>query len=461
MATSATITYPNAFGMTCYGNYVGHDVSGDSYVNIEDLLNVNFWHNKTYSYGYVSVPMRATCNGKVCDFSASLYGNVLGYLAYWPPQTYLGLSRYGYFSLSDLFTAENKTTRSLAVTFSVTSQGTGTCSTANGSSSEGFPVTAGNIGTLSSIILNAPPRLSCSVTSSGRYYARVTKYKVRVSTLAAQFGGDITKCVLTVGNQTDSRTTTGTLEVTVPATPDTYTPTVVATDSRGQTTTKTLSAITVESYACSISSPSAERILNYAPHAIDDEGTNVLIRATFDFTEYTGSNLKAPTVIIDENTSATVTWYTNYSESSGFSGQVTNWNNIASGTTLYGHCTNSFLLTTSYRIDITPKTNVTDSYSLSVSTVRINIAQAFYLLAGRPGGHGLGIGKKPNDDDFEVGIDAVFEQDIFIHLDTTAASGTDHDIITEINSRSWSSLISDEKLDVKGLLLNILQSLPQ
>lgn len=460
MATSATIAYPNAFGMTCYGNYVGHDISSDSYVNIEDLLSVSFRHNKTYNYGYISIPMRATCNGITYDFSASLYGNVQGYLAYWPPQVYYSLSRYGYFSLSDLFTAANKTTRTLPVSFSITSQGTGVCSTSSGNS-EGFPVTAGNIGALCSITLNAPPQLYCSVSSSGRYYASVTKYKVNVTTLRAQFGGDITNCVLTVGNQTASRTTTGTLEVTVPSTPDTYTPTVVATDSRGQTTTKTLASITVESYACSISNPSAERILNYAPYTIDDEGTNVLIRATFNFSQYTGSNLKAPTVIIDENTSATVTWYTSYSESSGFSGQVTNWNNIASGTTLYGRCTNAFAITTSYRLDITPKTNITDTYSLSVSTVRINIAQAFYLLAGRPGGHGLGIGKKPNADDFEIGIDAVFEEDIFIHLDTTAASGTDHDIIAEINSRSWSSLISDEKLDIRGLLLNILQSLPQ
>lgn len=97
------------------------------------------------------------------------------------------------------------------------------------------------------VTLNAPPTFTATASSSAPYYANVSTYRVNLTNLSAKYGGTISSAVLTVGNQTASRTTNGELAVALNNT-GTFTPTVKVTDSRGQATTVNLSAITVASH---------------------------------------------------------------------------------------------------------------------------------------------------------------------------------------------------------------------
>lgn len=97
------------------------------------------------------------------------------------------------------------------------------------------------------VTLNAPPTFTAAASSSAPYYANVSTYRVNLTNLSAKYGGTISSAVLTVGNQTVSRTTNGELAVALNNT-GTFTPTVKVTDSRGQATTVNLSAITVASH---------------------------------------------------------------------------------------------------------------------------------------------------------------------------------------------------------------------
>ena len=71
--------------------------------------------------------------------------------------------------------------------------------------------------------------------------------KVTLSQSWIQYGGTISSATLTIGEQTVTGST-GTLSI-IPNTAGTFTPTLVVTDSRGQTTTKTFDPIVVQEYS--------------------------------------------------------------------------------------------------------------------------------------------------------------------------------------------------------------------
>ena len=104
------------------------------------------------------------------------------------------------------------------------------------------------IGTLATITLNAPPTIDTNATavSGGTYDG---KYIVGHSTVsftgsrAAQYGGTISKTKLTIGSQSNE-VTSGNPSIAL-NTVGTFTPQVLVTDSRGQTTSKNLTAITI------------------------------------------------------------------------------------------------------------------------------------------------------------------------------------------------------------------------
>ena len=99
------------------------------------------------------------------------------------------------------------------------------------------------------ITLNAPPTFTSTNVSFNESYhvAGHTTASVTISGLSAKYGGTISSVVLKIGNQTASRTTNGTLSIAC-NTAGTFTPTVTVTDSRGQVTTKSLSAITINTH---------------------------------------------------------------------------------------------------------------------------------------------------------------------------------------------------------------------
>ena len=96
------------------------------------------------------------------------------------------------------------------------------------------------------LTLNAPPVISATrvygATSAGLFIKGITSAQFNDG--VAQYGGTITSRKLTIGEQTAE--STGNYSVKIPLdTVGTFTPSVEVTDSRGQTTTKTLSDITV------------------------------------------------------------------------------------------------------------------------------------------------------------------------------------------------------------------------
>lgn len=168
-----------------------------------------------------------------------------------PFDTDVGTATPATFNTSSLFTSSNKTTRTVNVSL-INAPGNSSVyfsgSSWKGSSywNEFEQDVSPPLGTIATITLNAPPTYTATTTSSGAYYADMSTYSVNISSLSAKYGGTISSAVLNVGGVTATRTTNGALSVTVPSASGTYTPTVTVTDSRGQVTTKSMTAITVE-----------------------------------------------------------------------------------------------------------------------------------------------------------------------------------------------------------------------
>lgn len=96
------------------------------------------------------------------------------------------------------------------------------------------------------VTLNAPPTFNASQVYADTGLTIGTVAKVDVSSLSAKYGGTISEVLLTIGEQTATTTTAGTMSITLD-TVGVFTPTVKVTDSRGQETTKTLNTIIVRS----------------------------------------------------------------------------------------------------------------------------------------------------------------------------------------------------------------------
>lgn len=252
---------------------------------------------------------------------------------------------------------------------------------------------------------NTAPTCTCTVSSSAPYYAGAptsgatsTPYTVTISNLAVTSPktlSSVSSIKLTVGRDTASRTDNGTLTV-YPSTAGSFTPTVVLTDNFGATRTYTLASMTVNALVITVSDVTAQRIIAASGTAgeLDDEGTYAVIKVKFTYSKYTNNYLLKPVILINGTQTNSDTWYTGWTSAGGFTGAV-NWTNYQpnSGTVLYTKIATTFDINTSYLLSITPKTTAKIG-----TTITVNLAQAFYLIAGKAGGKALGIGKKPKDD---------------------------------------------------------------
>lgn len=300
-------------------------------------------------------------------------------------------------NLSTFFTSSNPTVKTLDVYFcsryvqaeSLKSDGT----LANHYADDTSTVW-GKIGTLT---LNAPPTFTASATTSAPYYQYGTPYTVNVSNLSAKYGGSISEVKLTIGSQSATRSGNGTITIT-PNKAGTFTPQVKVTDSRGQVTTKSLSSITVIGTSVGITSFNVDRI-NSTTFLLDDEGTNALVTAVINYTEFAGNDLTQPTLKKNGTETNNVTWYTSWDNVNGFSSPV-NWTNYAptSPITLYAKVTDTFAQNNSYTLSI-----IGESTYATSGTYTATLSQAFFLLVGRAGGKGLGIGRKPYSDNLCIG----------------------------------------------------------
>lgn len=267
------------------------------------------------------------------------------------------------------------------------------------------PVTVANV----NVTLDAPPTFTASNVSfdTSYVYTGLTTASVDVSALSAKYGGSITEVKLTIGNQSVTRTDNGTLSILLES-EGTFTPTVTVTDSRGQVTTKTLEAITVNGYTAPSAVFTAERTTSTGVD--DDEGEYAVLDTNIAFTDVV-ADLTAPTVTID-GTPATVTWYSSRATDGTLSGTV-NWSSLTSPATVYG-LIDVPNIQTSYSVILTP--NDTEGSGLPITQT---IASAFYTIDFLAGGHGIAFGQPSSRDGFECNMPTTFHQDLVAQDMTT------------------------------------------
>lgn len=313
---------------------------------------------------------------------------------------------------SAFFSSSNPTTKTVTLTWTATALDMKSFVPAGGLGKTYGEYTGTNksIGSLCKVTLNAPPTATVTGALTGQPYADACTYTATISSLSAKYGGTISSVKLAIGSQTATRTTNGTLVIN-PNTAGTFTPTVTITDSRGQKTTKTLSKITIQSNTVAISSLSAGR--TDANGIADDENVYARLTLKTTYTPFTGNYLQEPSVTIGGNYES-VTWYHNWSSSTGFSNPV-DWTNYApaSPVTIYGQVSGTYADTQSYPVSVTVST------TYKSATKSITLAQSFYLLSGMPGGKGLGIGMKPTGNNLYIGMDTISKGTLTIENHST------------------------------------------
>ena len=440
----ATITYYLGNGFIVCQNSTaqgavtttGGNISGTSLVssvsgywawNSPGTVSTNTWASQVITFAYGNYRMTYA-------LPTSGYGQ-------WQAGSILPLSCTQDMSISasNLFSSSNPTVRTVTIT--------GTYSISAGVQDRGYSTswyggTSGNI-TLGTVTLNAPPTFK--VTNSGGtettqvyfdtnyVYAGLTTASIKVANLSAKYGGNISSATLKIGNQTATRSTNGELSILLD-TGGTFTPTVTVKDSRGQTTTKTLDAITVNVYDKPSVTFDTERTTSTGTP--DDEGTYAVINPTFTFTDVIAT-LTEPTVTVTDNdgitTTVTPTWYSSRASDGTLSGSVT-WANLSSGDTVYG-LISGFSTQYSYQISITPE----DSEDTGTTQTQ-TLGGAFYTVDFLAGGHGIAFGKPATDTGFECAMDATFDEDVFISLPEYTTSGSvDKTIYDNIVALGWDS----------------------
>lgn len=264
------------------------------------------------------------------------------------------------------------------------------------------------------LVLDAPPTFK--VTDSGGtettqlyfdkayIYAGLTTASIKVANLYAKYGGTIVSATLTIGDQTVSRSDNGELSILL-NTGGTFIPTVTVTDSRGQTTTKTLDPITVNVYTTPTVNFEAQRTLSTG--VPDDEGTYAVINPKFTFIDVV-AELEAPTITATDDGSITytptVTWYSSRASDGTLSGSVT-WSSLSSGDTVYGLLSlqSGFDVLQSYQISVTP----IDSEGTGTAKTQM-LAPAFFTIDVLAGGHGIAFGQPSSQTGFYCNMSANF-----------------------------------------------------
>ena len=338
------------------------------------------------------------------------------------------LTTYSYFSSS------NPTTRVVPISIrhedgAIVSGGAEYIWNSANSSSSGAVV-----GTIN-LTLNAPPTFTVSSLSidTAYIYTGLTTASVSVSSLSAKYGGSISEVKFTIGSQSVTRTDAGTLSILLENV-GTFTPTVTVTDSRGQTTTKSLDAITVNGYVAPSVSFTGDRTLSTG--VPDDEGAYITVDATFLYTDVVATLVEPSVTMTDSNGTATtpvVTWYSTRASDGTLSGSVT-WSSVARGQTVYGLIPNANTQY-SYQVSIRPRDSEGTGTAISQT-----IASAFYTVDFLAGGHGIAFGKPASETGFECAMPATFEDEVYIDISDYATSGTtDKAIYDAIVSLGWDS----------------------
>lgn len=269
-------------------------------------------------------------------------------------------------------------------------------------------------GVVATITLDAPPTYTLSALSkdTSDYYANLTTVSVTISSATAQYGGDISISSLTIGSQTVTGSGNGTLSMRL-NNAGTFTPTVIVTDSRGQSTTKTLETITVQPYL--VPSVTFDVYRTNDTGIKNDEGHYALIQSTISYTDAIATLIE-PSIQIDgvdlsSLTDASVTWYTTWSNTSGVSNVISDWTTLVPQNhmvTIYGlidwdyDTTGNFAEDTSYQITLVAN----DSVNGHSTPITQTMSTAFYTIDFQAGGKEIAFGAPANDDitNYEEGL---------------------------------------------------------
>lgn len=273
------------------------------------------------------------------------------------------------------------------------------------------------------VSVNNPPSCQYTINTEGPYYQGVSSYTITISEATALAGKTIPTngITLTVGSQSVQRSDDGALTISPLNTQGTFIPELKIKDSLGIETTYSLPQISVTSYV-RCTNVDLYRILASTGEAAES-GTQLCIVATIDYLKVSGNRLLQPIVKMTTTNTvvSNINWYTNWDKTTGsFTGTV-NWSGYTpdSPITLYGRVTTTFDQNTSYAMSITPATTHLPNGGV---TSNFRVAQAFFLLVGKAGGHALGIGMKPTaDDTLDVNLSANFYDDVVALNDITAS----------------------------------------
>ena len=278
-------------------------------------------------------------------------------------------------------------------------------------------------------------------------YANLTTANITLSSLSAKCGGDFTgvgSAEFTIGSQTVTKANPVNGDVlSIPLNVvGTFTPTVKVTDSRGQVTTHTLNAITVQGYVAPSVAFSVERTTSTG--VPNDEGVYAVVRPTFTFTDAI-AELQAPAVVVVDDSGyqqqVSTTWYSSRSSDGTLSGSV-DWSSLSSGDTVYGlvSITGDFNTQKSYQIAITPQ----DSEGTG-ATITQTLGGAFYTIDFLAGGHGISFGEPISESElFEPvgGASApTFATDTYYET-TTSGDITNYELLVNEPS-DWSTNWAD------------------
>ena len=270
------------------------------------------------------------------------------------------------------------------------------------------------------------PSGSLAATYSGQSTVSGTKYNLQNKTaITLNVTGGAGGTGSSVKSYTFKRGSTTVKTITSSSSTASYTETltttgsvtysVVITDNRGRTTTKTLSAITVYAYEQpKLTVDACWRTSNSSTGAIDGSaGKMIAVKATFSCTAVGSSNNTATcNVTYKINTEADTAY------KSGYNSLPTGTQKVMSGPS------DGFSLEKTYNIQFT----VTDSFGGSVNKV-VTIPTAFVTLDFKAGGTGVAIGKIADTDyllDLGVNmtIDASAISGIGSHIDIKSPSRT-------------------------------------
>lgn len=325
-------------------------------------------------------------------------------------QPYSSATEVNTLTTSDFWNANNKTQRSLPITFmhqaSIELSSWKQEGTQQSSTQRNYYFRENSIWSVQVCYatLNAPPTSSGITGTYGTpQYAGLGEYTATIGTASAQYGGDISSITLTIGGESSTKnySSPSVSNQTITLTPSvagTYTPTVTVTDTRGQTTSTSLSQITVNAYtAPSMSFDLARCDVDGIPQA---EGEYGLVTANITYVDAI-AELTKPTVSVKDSSDSTIisstTWYETWDAVNGVSDAV-NWTNYnpTSPVTLYAIVSatgSEFSPNESYTVSITP----TDNMGGVAQTISQTLATGFFTIDFQAGGKEIAFGAPAND----------------------------------------------------------------